>query len=195
MSMIDEIVVLGSGEANAPQPDLFDPKARATVRYADPASWTIAAAIAKALAEAKTVADLNPHEVGVISVSDTGPAETIGVVAEAALELASSPLRYPAASPGTMTGVACICFGLRGPTLNITMLPADGVGVAMQISSGWMKRPGARQMIVAALIQTPSKDRSARALLLSPASDRSKAGRPLTAALVDWLSRPGEVTL
>ncbi|MGO9445133.1 MAG: hypothetical protein ACLPXB_10200 [Thiobacillaceae bacterium] len=195
MSIIGDLVMLGSGEATSPQPDLFDPKVRATVRYADPAAWTMAAAIARALAEAKPRADLTPHEAGIISISDTGTRETMAVVGEAAAQGQASPLRYPAAGPGSLAGVACISFGLRGPTLNLTMLPADGVPVALTMSKAWLNRHLARQVILATLIEDDSKNRIARAMLLTLSTGVSGPARPVTQSLFDWLvtGRPTEV--
>ena len=101
-----DLVVAGSGSADRHQPDLFDPRARAVIRYADPAAWITAVAIARATA---TIAGrLEPwrHDVGIAVVSDHGPGETMAQVHANADAGFSLPLRYAAAGPGSMAGVA-----------------------------------------------------------------------------------------
>jgi hypothetical protein len=190
MSPSDPFMVLGSGQASASDPNLFDPRARATVRYADPAAWITAAAGSRALAAAATGAELSPHDIGFISISDHGTADTMAVVAKAATEGFSSPLRYPAASPGSLAGVPCILFGFRGPTLNFTMTPDQAVPLALRIADAWMNRRVARQVMIATLTtaaETLAADASlvllGRAALLAP-SGKTSTPPPM---LIDWL--------
>jgi hypothetical protein len=181
------LCVIGRGEATASEPELFDPKARATVRYADPASWITAAAIVKAMTPIRAMVMDHAHDVGVIVISDEGPTETIAAVAKAALEGQSSPLRYPAANPGAMAGVTCIALGFRGPTINLIMPPADGVVAGLIMCDGWLKRGMARIMVQATFCDQGPPSRRARAVLLATAQNAGKNAEPMTPGLARWL--------
>jgi hypothetical protein len=192
VSDLASLVVIGTGEADLPDPNLFEAKARAIVRYADPAAWTTATAVARALSNAKTLVAESLHEIGVVVVSDHGPAEAMGAVATAALDGLPSPLRFPAANPGSMVGVSCIALGFRGPTLNLIMPPADGVQIGIQICAGWLSRGAARLMIVAAHADIGLGSRSARAALLSLPENAPGFGEVMTSSLAQWLMRTGK---
>lgn len=182
--------LIGSGEADSPQMDLFEARIRATIRYADPAAWTTATAVARALSGRADLSGPIAHEIGIVVVSDCGAAETMNVVAAAAVEGFSSPLRYPAASPGSLAGVACIAFGFRGPTLNLTMLPHQGIPVALQISAGWLSRGIARHILVAAVLRRESTSIRARAVLLAPPGG-AEICCPTGQSLEKWLADAG----
>src|SRR5262245_46727610 len=158
--------IAARGEADEERREAIDPQARATIRYADAAAWITATAAANALAEVgEPVSEMRP-EVGVVTVSDDGPGETMAAVAEAAAAGFSSPMRYPAANPGSLAGVLCIAFGLRGPTLNLTMKPEDALPVVFQAAAGWLDRGVMPFLLVASCRRTEDGYRS-RCLLLS----------------------------
>lgn len=173
--------VLGAGSASCPQPELFSPQARATVRYADPAAWITAAAVARAIAEAGELPSEWLHQTGLVVVSDQGPQAAMAQVQAAAATGFSSPLRYSASNPGSLVGVACIAFGFRGPTLYLAMRPEDGVPVALNLCSGWLARGAARYMAVAAFSAN-----GARALWLAVA-DLPGVTNPRTLSAAGWL--------
>lgn len=182
----DSLLVIGRGEADAPDPELFTAKARATVRYADPASWIIATAIARAISAVRASVDDAAHEVGVVVMSDQGPTEAMDAIALAANEKQSSPLRFPAANPGAMVGVTCIALGFRGPTLNLVNSPADGVQPALAICQGWLQRRMARFMLIATCTSTVGQCRCARAVLLAAQGAAATEDR-MTPAVARWL--------
>src|ERR1017187_8076674 len=140
MSELYKLTVAGSGEAGASQRDLFDARVRAIVRYADPAAWTTATAVASALAGAEELLAKWRHEIGIIAISDQGPGGTMAEVQAEGTRGFSQPMHYAAASPGTLVGVSCIAFGLRGPTMNVTMAPQDGIPIALTLCAGWLER-------------------------------------------------------
>jgi hypothetical protein len=183
----EDLAVAGHGTAEQHVPELFTPQARATIRYADAAAWTTAAAIARATADSGPLIDDCRHDVGVAAVSDHGPADTMAQVQANAEQGFSSPLRYAAASPGTLAGVACIAFGFRGPTLNLAMRPRDGARVALLMARAWLGRGTARACILASYSADGGRG-LARALLLVP-----RAAAPDSAALepttVDWVAQ------
>jgi hypothetical protein len=99
----------------------------------------------------------------------------------------SSPLHYAASSPGTLVGVSCIAFGLRGPTLNLTMDPQDGIPVAMDLCTAWLARKAASFMIVATCRTSSSGAMKSHAALLAT-SGFSGSGAPLTESVIAWLA-------
>lgn len=191
--MISEetMVVAGLGEADTPQRDLFDARARATVRFADPAAWTTATAVARAISESRTLLAPFLHQVGVVVVSDQGPAATMAEVRAAATTGFSSPLRYAAASPGSLAGVSCIAFGFRGPTLNLSMRPEQGVPVALQMCSGWLARGTARCVVLATHTSRGADAHFSRAVLFAHPDISVGLVKPSTPSITDWLSHAG----
>ena len=101
---MSDLWILARGEADELERGLFDKRALTTVRYADPAAWVVATAAARAMAGARDAVAAAGEGVGVLVTSPRGPVETIAAVAQAAREGFSSPLRYPASSPGSPRG-------------------------------------------------------------------------------------------
>jgi len=188
---LETLVIAGSGEANSHQPDLFEARTRATVRYADPAAWITAAAVGNAILNVRDELAVSLHDVGIIVVSDRGPACTMSEVNAATVKGFSSPLRYSAASPGTLVGVTCIAFGFRGPTLNFTMLPENGVPVALQLCENWLFRGVARYMVLATFRAACLTTGIGRAVLLAPPQSAGVSGTPMTGSTADWLAQVG----
>jgi hypothetical protein len=187
-----EILVAGLGEADTPQMDLFSTGARSTIRYADPAAWITATSISRALQAAGDRPDVSPHKVGLIVISDVGPGETMQTVAEAALDGFSSPLRYPAANPGSLVGVSCIAFGFRGPTLNLTTPPADAVPLSIKIAAGWLARHVVQRVVVATYLPSSKRALARAAVLALPpreadANREHSAGSAGADVITDWL--------
>jgi len=187
MSDLGAFIVAGSGEADSYQRDLFEARVRATVRYADPAAWITATAVAGTLAGAAGLLAEWRHEIGMIAISDQGPGGTMSEVQVAAATGFSSPLHYAASGPWTLVGVSCIAFGLRGPTINLTMDPRDGLPVALALCAGWLKRKAAQLMVVAACRAGTSGAIKSRAMLLAP-SGLLESGAPLTELELAWLA-------
>jgi hypothetical protein len=187
MNELNTLTVVGSGEAGSSQRDLFDARVRATVRYADPAAWTTATAVASAFAGAGELLAEWRHEIGMIAISDQGPGETMAQVLAEGTRGFSLPMHYAAASPGTLVGVSCIAFGLRGPTMNLTMTPRDGIPVALTLCAGWLERKTAKLIVVAACSAGTSGTMRSHALLLAPTGFPGPA-TPLTEELIAWLA-------
>ncbi|MGO9317556.1 MAG: hypothetical protein ACLPXT_01280 [Terracidiphilus sp.] len=187
MSELYQLTVAGKGEAGASQRDRFDARVRATVRYADPAAWTTATAVANALAGAEELLAKWQHEIGMIAISDLGPGGTMAEVQAEGTKGFSQPMHYAAASPGTLVGVPCIAFGFRGPTMNLTMTPQDGIPVALTLCAGWLARKMARFMVLATCRVTNSGTMMSHALLLAPPGF-SESGSPLTGSVIAWLA-------
>ncbi|HEY1257329.1 MAG TPA: hypothetical protein VGF01_21370 [Terracidiphilus sp.] len=187
MSEMNPLIVAGSGEASSHDPSLFDARIRATIRYADPAAWITANAVHFALAGAQTILAEFRHQIGIITVSDQGPSQSMAKMQADGETGFSSPLHYAASGPWTLAGVSCIAFGLRGPTLNLTMNPHDGVPVSLTICEGWLKRKVAPFVVVAANRAEISGSIGSRAVLLA-SPEFSTAGAPLTESVAVWLA-------
>ena len=134
------IVVAARGEASEPVMSCFAAAVRNAVRYADPISWTGATAAALALKELGEAIGPMRAAIGVIAMSNDGPAQAIAAVAEASAAGFSSPLKYPAANPGSLAGVTCITQELHGPTMNLTMPVEVAIPVGLMLARGWVER-------------------------------------------------------
>ena len=167
MMTLDDLAVICTHEATKPQPDLFDAHFRTVVRFADQTAWITAATIGRCVSGLGSPGSATREATGVVVVCDEGPAETMAVVGKAADEGFSSPIRYPASNPGSLCGVSCIAFGLRGPTMNFAMPPSTGVPVALALAAGWLRRGLAQNMIVAVCAAPKTTGLIARAMLLS----------------------------
>jgi hypothetical protein len=122
-----------------------------------------------------------------IAISDQGPGGTIAEVLAEGSRGFSQPMHYAAASPGTLVGVPCIAFGFRGPTMNLTMVPQDGIPMALTLCVGWLARKAAKLMVVATCSTNSSGIMMSRALLLAP-HGFSESGTPLTDSVITWLA-------
>jgi hypothetical protein len=187
MSLPDDVMVVARGEADQPQRDLFDPAARTLVRYADPAAWVTATAIARALDPLRDVVAADHDQISVVVTSDCGPIETMATVAEAARAGFASPLRYPAANPWSLAGVACILFGLRGFTLTLTMPPATGVPIGLLMAGRWLHHHAVPLAIVASCSLLETNRYMARCLALVPPASSSQRTSMDRSTAFAWL--------
>jgi len=67
------LAVLSRGEARGMDRTLLDPRAVTTVRYADEAAWTVATAVARALAPVRAQLPLVLDDTGLIVASPANP--------------------------------------------------------------------------------------------------------------------------
>jgi hypothetical protein len=179
--------VAGKGEAERPELDLFDPQLRSVVRYADPGAWTTAAAVAKAIGPVRDILTAARDDVGILAVSDDGPQEAMQALEEAARNEFSSPLRFPAGNPGSFVGVSSILFGFRGPTLNFTLPAAEGVSVALDLATGWLRRRVVKYILLSTCARRQGQGPQARSLLLTTEHPSGSPGVPLVTTHADWL--------
>jgi hypothetical protein len=193
MNGLDAMIVAGCGDSSSVSPDMFEARTRATVRYADPAAWIIANAVARALATFGHPLTTYQHEVGMVVVSDQGPSTAMGEIQAAASAGFSSPLRYAASNPGSLVAVTCIAFGFRGPTLNLTMRPEDGVPVAIELCAGWLTRRTARWMLLATCKSDPVGTGLGRAILFAPKDPMGKPDNFSMRSAAEWLKHAGEI--
>lgn len=181
------VCVLARGEAEGFDRARLDPRGVAIVRYADPAAWSVACAIARALTPCAAQVTSERDRVAVVTCSPRGPAETIARVAQDVRQGYPSPMRYPAANPGSLAGVACILFGFRGPTLTLLSDLSGAVPAALFLAGRWMEKHSARYALAAAPDPrgAPGLCR-ARALLLGDTGEGDSAAEPLEESMA-WL--------
>ena len=160
--------ILHRGEALEAKRDRFTAPAVKAIRYADPAAWMVATAIANATQTLSAELAEAHDRVGLIVTSAEGAVEATAAMAEAAREGSSSPIRFPASNAGSLAGLSSIAFGFRGPTLMLTMPPAGGVPVAVLLAQAWLRREIAAYVVIAACAQPAGERPRARCLLLGP---------------------------
>jgi hypothetical protein len=178
-------VILGLAEADGTAQQQLHGRA-GPVRFADPAAWATALATLRALAMSGVPWETWSDEIGVISVSADGPRQVILQVAHAALGGSMSALRFPAASPGTLAGLTCIVGGLRGPTLNFTLPPIQGVPVGLAQIDRWLEAGVIKAGVIAACAHGREGPVARCAILVrGPLSQRQIEER---AAATRWLA-------
>jgi hypothetical protein len=160
------LYILGRGEALEAPRDRFKAPAIKAIRYADPAAWVTANAVADAVDPVREALAAAHDRVGVVVTSAAGPVEAMAAMCEAARDGSSSPIRFPASNAGSLTGLTSIAFTFRGPTLMLTMPPARGVPVALLLADAWLRRGVAAYVVVAACAPATSGRPAARCLLL-----------------------------
>lgn len=180
--------VIGKGEADQPDLPIFDARLRAVVRYADEAAWTTATAVARAIDPVREIVAAARDSVAVLAVGDHGPQETMQALEKAARAGFSSPLRFPAGNPGSLVGVTCILFGFRGPTLNFTLPPQEGVPVGLEVAAQWLRRRVVEYVVLSTCGIDANTRPVTRSLLLATDRSANHQGEPLTAADVAWLA-------
>jgi len=142
--------VAGRGEAVEAKRGRFDAPALTAIRYADPAAWMTATAVANAIDVRRAAVAAAHDRVGVVVTSAEGPVEAMAAMNEASRGGSSSPIRFPASNAGSLAGLTSIAFGFRGPTLMLT-LPADrGVPVGLLLADAWLGRDVVSFVVVVA---------------------------------------------
>lgn len=110
---------------------------------------------------------------------------------EATLAGFSSPIRYPAANPGSLVGVTCILHGFRGPTLNFVMAPAVGVPISLAMAASWLQRGVCRFVVVTACAWSDQLGSCARSLLLGKKDAQGTSAEPMSDNMAAWLRFDG----
>lgn len=181
------MIVAAKSDATEPVMSHFSPAIRNAVRYADPFSWTGATAVAKALAGLiETTAPMR-SSIALIAMSNHGPAQAIAAVAEASAAGFSSPMRYPAANPGSLAGVACITQEFHGPTMNLIMPVESALPVGLNLAGAWLQRRVTPLVVLLACYRVGQERNEARCLLLASDTIETFKGEPLSSTRSDWL--------
>ncbi len=177
--------VAGTGEARAAVRSRFDAPALAAVRYADPAAWIVATAVANAVDAVREAVAAAHDRTAVVAVGAEGPVEAMAAMCEASRAGSSSPIRYPASNAGSLAGLTSIAFSFRGPTLMLTLPPERGVPLGLLLAEAWVRRGVASFVAVAACARRDGGP-VARCLLIGAEGEPLDADRH-----VAWLVEVG----
>jgi len=103
--------------------------------YATPLAWAAADFTGLLLGEDDEIA---PHHTGMIVASDECSLSTIRELSRAAARGAVSPLRFAGASPSIVAGLPALQYGIRGPTLALTMPPEHASSAILALIKYWV---------------------------------------------------------
>jgi hypothetical protein len=107
-----------------------------SVGYTDPAAGVVAGAVRTVLADGDGFGDR--EGIGVLAVSATATSASLTSLAADAGRGRLSPSRVAGAAPGSMAGLPCMVFGLRGPSLVITGAPGEVRPVVAVLARSWL---------------------------------------------------------
>jgi hypothetical protein len=141
------LAVLAFGAVTAADPAEFSRNGPSF--YADPASWLVTAAAQDALSTCAENLLSASDEVGMVTVSNVCTTLTMRDIARAVSRGRVSPLRFAGANPGVLTGLPCIKWKFRGPTLTFSMDPVVGVDVAVTVVKSWLRNGQAKYVLIA----------------------------------------------
>lgn len=170
-----------------------DPAARSANRpslYADPVAWLVAAAVEAALEESGCREDVLAarDDVAVIVLTGAQALPTSRVLAaQAGTRGRVSPLRFAGANPGILTGLTCIQWGLRGPSLVLAAADDGTVDVALTVAESWLSSGQARY-VIAARHQVHPEGHTVRCAVLHAATEPGTDPRALLTAPIASLA-------
>ncbi|MFG2863465.1 hypothetical protein [Streptomyces sioyaensis] len=116
--------------------------------FADPLAWLMAEAVERAVESCDTDLSIVGDQVGMVAISDVCTLETMRAIAEATPRGRLSPLKFAGANPGSVAGLPCIRNSFRGPTLTLSMSPAQALPSALAMAEGWIARGSARYVLI-----------------------------------------------
>lgn len=140
--------VLGAGTARATTLGEVRPSRRTVSLYADPLSWLVLEAVERAMDDAKRPSLPERRDMGHLVVSDICTLHTMRELAGGIPDGRMSPLRFAGANPGQVCGLSSMLFGLNGPSMVLSMPPAEGVRPALTILRGWLSEALATAVIL-----------------------------------------------
>jgi 3-oxoacyl-(acyl-carrier-protein) synthase len=138
-----ELRTLSTVELSMTEPE---PRRGGASFYADPVAWLVVDAVEAALRDAGDQVRAAVTETGVLSMSSEATRHTMRQLARSAGRV--SPMKFAGASAGSITGVPCIVFGLRGPSLVLSMSPAAGRAVARLVARSWLAAGNCRYVVL-----------------------------------------------
>lgn len=144
--------------------------------YADPVAWLVADAVGAALASAGEPGRATGDDVAVVTVSEHATAHTMRQVAGMRDRGRVSPLRFAGANPGSVAGLACIVHGLRGPSLMLSMPPAQARSTVALLARAWLAGGACTRVVVSEHAARPQGGHTVRTVVLT--SQERKDVRP-----------------
>jgi len=115
--------------------------------YATPIAWAVAEFTQLLI---RDEGGIEPHQTGMIVVSDECSLSTIRDLSRTAAQGTISPLRFAGASPSILAGLPALQQGIRGPTLTLTMPPEHASGAIVALIRYWIRYGNAVSVIAIA---------------------------------------------
>lgn len=103
--------------------------------YATPVAWAAADFARQLIAQE---GEVEPHDTGIVVVSDQCSLRTIRELASSAAHGSISPLRFAGASPSIVAGLPALQQGIRGPTVALTMPPEHAPSAVLALICQWI---------------------------------------------------------
>ena len=128
-------VLASSWAVWGPQNTERSKRALAIARYADPVALALVESVGMTLAKLPTV---DESCLAVITISHLMPDEAARSVRAQLDQGVLRPSRFIAANPSAALGLTCAVFGIRGPTLALTMPATEAAHVAALLAAGWL---------------------------------------------------------
>lgn len=113
--------------------------------YADPLAWAVVDFSASLL---NKVPEESLENVGIIVVSDYCSLATMRALSATSKDGKISPLKFAGANPGVVTGLTAIQYKLRGPSVTLTMNPANASKAVTSVARYWFKHSGVHSVLV-----------------------------------------------
>jgi hypothetical protein len=136
------------GESLLRVADLTTRSRNAPSHYADPVAWLATEAAEQAILRSSEEVLAQPDDVGVLAVSDECTVATMRDIAARMRRGRISPLTFAGANPGSLAGLPCLRWRLRGPTMTLTMPPERAHVAASAIVRLWLASGQARLVLV-----------------------------------------------
>ncbi|HEX8092912.1 coronafacic acid synthetase [Jatrophihabitans sp.] len=140
--------VLAEGRSSTPDLRNFRGGSKPSF-FADPLSWLVAQSVEQAVAQCGAEVRSAAEEVGSLLISDVCSLTTMRQVAERVPSGRLSPLRFSGANPGVTATLPAMTFGFTGPSLTLSMTPADGLPWGLVIARCWLVSGQARHVVLA----------------------------------------------
>jgi hypothetical protein len=129
----------------------LDSEVRDGVRNADPTVWTVLECVGRIYRAHR--ARLEPHQehIGMIHSGSAYPKATAQrVMTDLERSGRVSPAAFINANAGAALSICCTRFGLRGPTMNLTMPATDARMLVDVLARQWLRQDNARYLILIA---------------------------------------------
>ncbi|AOS61838.1 hypothetical protein [Actinoalloteichus hymeniacidonis] len=169
----DTLTTLGT--VRLTRPATAPPPRRIPSFYADPASWTVLAAVDR-LIEGRPDVLQAARTTALILISTYSTVSTMSAIAAAVPSGRVSPLRFAGANAGGPLSLVCMVHGLRGPTLVLTTEPAEGVPAAVTMARHWLRTASVSHVVLAVHDHDPQRGHHVHGVLIEAARGLRPAG-------------------
>ncbi|MDE1180642.1 hypothetical protein [Paraburkholderia sp.] len=122
---------------------------RSGMKNADPAVWPVLEAVGRVYRAHRRELDAHGDATGVIQSGSAFPKATAQrVIADIARSGRVSPVAFINANAGAALSICCTRFGLRGPTLNLTMPSTRARAMVDALAARWLAQRDAQYLFL-----------------------------------------------